>query len=112
MKSLKMISAKCMLLVAEKALLSGIVLNIRNTESVINKVNDKIATMCKEKTFIFISNNNISCFNLFNNRLNLIELNRCVIANNFIYNLNNFSGLPDHHPNTTIYTPALKIMII
>ena len=108
MKSLKMISAKCMLLVAEKALLSRIVLNIRNTESVINKVNDKIATMCKE----IISNNNISCFNLFNNRLNLIELNRCVIANNFIYNLNNFSGLPDHHPNITIYTPALKIMII
>lgn len=59
-----MISAKRMLFVAEKVLLSEIVLSRRNTESVIKNVNKKVAALCKKKKrFVFISNGNISCFN-------------------------------------------------
>lgn len=54
-ESSKMISAECMLFVAEKVLLSRIALSERNTESVINKVNEKVATMCKENVFITIA---------------------------------------------------------
>ena len=60
--------------------------------------------MCKNNTFIFVDNSNISNVHLFDEGLHLVESGRCILANNVIGCINNFLLKRRHHPNIHIHT--------
>ena len=84
-----MISAKRMLFVAEKVLLSEIVLSRRNTESVIKNVNKKVAALCKKKKGLFLSVMEIFFALIFKWQIKPDRIKQIAITYDFIYNLKN-----------------------
>ena len=87
-----------------KVFVSGFVRNKRIPESLLEGVNEKIYFMCKNNNFIFVDNSNISNIHLFDDGLHLVELGRCILANNVINRINNFLLAHRHHPNIHIHT--------
>ena len=72
---------------------SGIAFNKRLPYAVIKKVNEKIVDMCKKNGIVFIDNGNISNMDLYQDGLHLLERGKCLLANNFIFVLNNFLNI-------------------
>ena len=81
-----------------------IVQNKRIPKLLLEEVNEKISFMCENNNFIFDHNSNISNVHLFDNTLHLVEVNRCILANNVIDHINNFSLTQLHHPNIQIHS--------
>ena len=54
--------------------------------------------MCRDNSFVFIDNHNILTSSLFRDGLHLLEVGKCILANNFIDNLNNFLQIRQTHP--------------
>ena len=77
---------------------SGIAFNKRLPYAVIKKVNEKIVDMCKKNGIVFIDNGNISNMDLYQDGLHLLERGKCLLANNFIFVLNNFLNINTHYP--------------
>ena len=77
---------------------SGIAFNKRLSYTVIKKVNENIVDMCKKNRIVFIDNGNISNLDLYQNCLDLLERGKCLLANNFIFVLNNLSNIHTHYP--------------
>ena len=77
---------------------SGIAFNKRLPYAVIKKVNEKIVDMCKKNGIVFIDNGNISNMDLYQDGLHLLERGKCLLANNFIFVLNNFLNIHTHYP--------------
>ena len=73
-----------------KVFVSVIVPNKRIPESVLEKVNKKISFMCKNNNFVFVDNSNISNIHPFDDGLDLVESDRCILANNVIDRTNIF----------------------
>ena len=70
---------------------SAIVQNKRIPELVLEEVKGKISFMRKNNDFIFVYNSNISNIHLFDDHLHLVvELGRCVIANDVIARIHNY----------------------
>ena len=88
---------KCMSHEVSKVFVSAIVRNKRIPESLLEEVNEKISFMCK-------NNSNISNIHLFDDGLHLVELGRCILANNVIGCINNFLLKNRQHPNIHIHT--------
>ena len=74
-----------------KVFVSKIVRNKRIPESLLEEVNEKISFMCKNNSFIFVDNSNISNIHLFDDGLHL------VVSYNFLLEHR-------HHPNIHIHT--------
>ena len=58
--------------------------------------------MCKNNNFIFVDNSNTLNVHLFDDGLHLVELGRCILANNLIDCINNFLLTNLYHPNILI----------
>ena len=58
--------------------------------------------MCKNNNFIFVDNSNTSNVHLFDDGLHLVELGRCILANNLIDCINNFLLTNLYNPNILI----------
>ena len=58
--------------------------------------------MCRDNSFIFIDNNNIPTPSLFRDGLHLLEVEKRILANNFIDNLNNFLRIRQDAPTSTL----------
>ena len=54
--------------------------------------------MCKKNGIVFIDNGNISNMDLYQDGLHLLERGKCLVANSFIFVLNNFLNMYTHHP--------------
>ena len=56
--------------------------------------------MCRENGFCFVDNSNISVDNLLKDKLYLLDAGKTILANNFIYCINNnFLLTQTHHPH-------------
>ena len=77
---------------------SGFAFNERLPYAVMKKVNEKIVDMCKKNGIVFIDNGNISNMDLYQDGLHLLERGKCLLANNFIFVLNNFLNIHTHYP--------------
>ena len=49
--------------------------------------------MCKKNGIVFIDNGNISNMDLYQDGSHLLERGKCLLANNFIFVLNNFLNI-------------------
>ena len=56
--------------------------------------------MCRDNSFVFTDNNNISTSSLFRDGLHLLEVGKLILANDFTYNLNNFLRIKETHRPT------------
>ena len=93
MSNLVNIVNKCKSFGVMDLFLSGIDFNKRIPYTVIKKVNEKIADMCKKNSIVFTDNGNISNVDLYQDGLQLLERGKCLLANNFICVLNNFLNM-------------------
>ena len=106
-ENIRKTAVKCMLHGVSKVFVSAIARNKRIPESLLEEVNEKISLMCKNISFIFVDNSNvsnISNIHLFDDGLHLVESGRCILANNVIDRINNFLLEHGHHPNIHIHT--------
>ena len=65
--------------------------------------------MCKKNGIVFIDNGNISNMDLYQDGLHLLERGKRLLANNFIFALNNFLKFHTHYPfleKNTHHPPA------
>ena len=77
---------------------SGVAFNKRLPCAIVKKVNEKILDMCKKNGIVFIDNGNISNMDLYQDGLHSLERDKCLLANNFIFVLNNFLNIHTHYP--------------
>ena len=89
---------KCKSLGVMDLFVSGIAFNKRLPYTVIKKVNEKIADMCNKNGLFFIDNGNTSNMDLYQDGSHLLERGKCLLANSFIFVLNNFINMHSHHP--------------
>ena len=73
-----------------RVLLSGIVYTKRIAWQILNDVHDRLVSLCKRLEINYIDNRNIRETHLFQNGLHLLDTGKRILANNFIFNLNNF----------------------
>ena len=55
-----------------------------------NYVHEQLVSLCKRLEIIYIDNRNIREIHLFKDGLHLLDSGKRILANNFIFNLNNF----------------------
>ena len=72
--NLKHISLKCKSSGVTRILISGIVVNNRPTSAYMSSVNQRIFSICRDNSCVFIYNNNIPTSSLFRNDLQLLEI--------------------------------------
>ena len=53
--------------------------------------------MCKKNGIVFIDSENISNMDLYQDGLRLLERGKCLLANNFVFVLNNFLNIHTHY---------------
>ena len=82
---------------ATSIIISGIVVNNKLTNVYILSVNQRIANICRDNTFVFIDKNNIPTSSLFYHGLYLLEIGKRILANKFIDNSNNFLQIRKTH---------------
>ena len=71
--------------------LSGIVYIKRIALQILNDIHDRLISLCKRLEINYIDNRNIRETHLFKDGLHLIDTGKQILANNFVFNLNNFS---------------------
>ena len=81
--NLKQIGLKCKSAGVKRILISGIVVNNKLTSVYISSVNQRISNMCGDNSYVFIGSNNITKSSLFRDGLHLLEIGKCILANNF-----------------------------
>ena len=97
LNNLKQIDLKCQSAGVKRALVSGIIVNNKLTSAYISRVNQCISNMCRDNSFVFIDNNNIPTSSIFRDGLHLREVEKRILANNFIDNLNIFLRIRKTH---------------
>ena len=95
--NLKQTGLKCKSAEVKRIFVSGIVIYNNLTSTYISSVSQCISNMCRDNSFVFIDNNNTSTLSLFRDGLHLLEIGKCILANNFIENLNNFLRIRKLH---------------
>ena len=70
--------------------LSGIVHKKRFAWQILNDVHDRLVSLCKSLEINCIENRNICETHLFRDVINLLDSGKQILANTFIFNLNNF----------------------
>ena len=95
--NLKQIGLKCKSAGVKRILIFGIVVNNKLASAYISSVNQRISNMCRDNSFVFIDNNNIPTSSIFRDGLHLREVEKRILANNFIDNLNIFLRIRKTH---------------
>ena len=79
---------------------AGLVVTERIDPNLLARANASLCNMCRENGFCFVDNSNISVDNLFKDKLHLLDSGKTILANNFIYCINNYFLLTHtHHPH-------------
>ena len=71
--------------------LSGIVYIKRIALQILNDIHDRLISLCKRLEINYIDNRNIRETHLFKDGLHLLDTGKQILANNFVFNVNNFS---------------------
>ena len=71
--------------------LSGIVYIKRIALQILNDIHDRLVSLCKRLEINYIDNRNIRETHLSKDGLHLLDTGKQILANNFVFNLNNFS---------------------
>ena len=94
------ISQRCKEHGIEEIIISSLVVTERIDPNLLARVNASLCNMCRENRFCFVYNSKISVDNLFKDKLHLLDSGKTILANNFIYCINNYFVLtPTHHPH-------------
>ena len=84
----------------ENIFISGLLPTTHITEDVIGKVNDLTKDICKVERCFYVSNDNITHANIFKDGLHLLDNDKQISADSFIFHVNrNFSIPRTFHPN-------------
>ena len=59
-------------------------------------INDLLHEECVKNGFYFIGNSAVMDRDLWKDGAHMVKSSKCLVANNFIYHLNNFLGLRKH----------------
>ena len=81
---------KCRGLVVKLVFLSDIIYTKRIAWSILNDVHDRLLSLCQRFEINYIDNRNIREAHLFKDSLRLLDTDKRILANNFIFDLNNF----------------------
>ena len=73
----------------EEIIISPLVVTDRIDQNLLARANASLYNMCRENGFCFVDNSNISVDNLFKDKLHLLDSGKTILANNFIYCINN-----------------------
>ena len=96
-RSILEISHKCKENSVEEIIISPLVVTENIDLNLLARVNASLCNMCRENSFCFIDNSNISVGNLFKDKLHLLDSGNTILANNFIYCINNYVLLTHTH---------------
>ena len=84
----------------EEIIISSLVVTEGIDPNLLARANVSLYNMCRENGFRFVDNSNISVDNLFKDKLNLLDSGKTILANDFIYGINNYFPLTHtHHPH-------------
>ena len=89
---------KCRSFGVKNIFVSGPVYTERIKMEILEDLHKKLVSVCKEIQVHFIDNINICGFNIFKNGLHLLDSEKRWLANNFIFNFNNFMSVI-HRPS-------------
>ena len=89
-KNICSMAEKCKSSGVKKVFISGIVKNNQINDFIIHEVNRKIYNDCQKENYSFIISDGISSNDLFKDGLHLLDSDKESLANNFIFNVNNF----------------------
>ena len=93
-------SQKCKEHGIEGIIISSLVVTENIDLNLLTRVNALLCNMCRENGFCFVDNSNISVENLFKDKLHLLDSGQTILANNFIYCINNYFFLTHtRHPH-------------
>ena len=81
---------KCRGFGVKRVFLSGIVYTKRIARQILNDVYDRLVSLCKRLEINYTDNRNIRETHLFKDGLHLLDTGKRILANNLIFNLNNF----------------------
>ena len=81
---------KCRGMVVKLVFLSDIIYTKRIAWSILNDVHDRLLSLCQRFEISYIDNRNIREAHLFKDSLRLLDTDKRILANNFIFDLNNF----------------------
>ena len=95
--NLKQIGLKCKSAGVKRVLIFRIVVNNKLASAYISSVNQRISNTCRDNSFGFTDSNNIPTSSLFLDGLQLLEIGKRILSNNFIDNLNNFLRIRKTH---------------
>ena len=90
MKNVEHMVQKCRRFGAKLVFLSGVVHTRRIAWQILNDVHDRLVSLCKRLEINYIENRNIRETHLFKDGLHLLDAGKQILANNLIFNLNNF----------------------
>ena len=100
LKNIKNIVRKCRSYSIENIYISGLLQTTRITAEVIGKVNELIKDVSKVERCFYVSNGNVTHANLFKDGLHLLDNDKQILADNFVFNVNrNFLMPRTFHPN-------------
>ena len=81
----------------EENIISSLAVTEHIDPNLLARVNESFCNMFRENGFYFADNSNISVENLFKDKLHLLDSGKTVLANNFIYCINNYFLLAHTH---------------
>ena len=90
MKNLEYMVQKCRSFGVKRVFFSGITYTKRIAWQILDDVHERLVSLCKRLEIIYIHNRNIRETHLFKDGLHLLDSGKRILANNFIFNLNNF----------------------
>ena len=100
-------SQKCKEHGIEEIIISPLAVTENIDLNLVARVNASMCNMCRENGFCFVDNSNISVDNLFKDKLRLLDSGKTILANHFIYCINNYFLLT----HTIIHTFDRKCLI-
>ena len=90
MKNLEYMVQKCRSFGVKRVFFSGITYTKRIAWQILDDAHEQLVSLCKRLEMIYIDNRNIREIHLFKDGLHLLDSGKRILANNFIFNLNNF----------------------
>ena len=94
------IPQKCKEHSIEEIIISSFIVTEGIDPNLLARANASLCSMCRVNGFCLVDNSNISVDNLFKDKLYLLDSGKTILANNFIYCINNyFLYTHTHHPH-------------
>ena len=88
LKYIKNVVQKCRSYGIKNIFISGLLQTTRITADVIGKVNELIRDICKAERCFYVFNDNIAHANLFRDGLHLLDNDKQILADSFVFNVN------------------------